>query len=511
MNKKSIILSAIFLLSIIFLGVGKPVYVSAVENETTIYKGVFIDKVDVSGMTKNEAQAAVDQLVTGLQSKSVTIKVNEEAVKTTMGDLGYTYTPNDNIDLALSLGRTGNLLKRYKDIKDVAQGNKVYPLTFTCDLNKLKDLITKKVSEYNLAPVNASVARKAGSFVYTDEVIGKKVNVDKTSAEVQNMMLNNWDRTDITVDAVMDEDIPKYTIDTLKKCNKLLGTYTTEYMSSAQGRASNLANGSRLINNSVVYPGEVFSSYDHLSPFTVAHGYYVAGAYLQGKVIDSVGGGACQVTTTLYNAVLNAELEVVQRQSHSMVISYVDLSRDAAIAGTYKDFKFKNNLDIPILIESYTQGRRITFSIWGMETRDKVHRTVKYKTVVLSQTNPPADVVTKDPTLPTTYSKVTQAAHIGYRAELYKIVYQDNVEVSRTLVNKSTYNAAPRYITVGTKKEKPKTDNSDVLDTSKENPSKIEDQKPIEEQKPIQDQTTEDNQNSTNDTTNPIEDEIQLQ
>ena len=100
------------------------------------------------------------------------------------------------------------------------------------------------------------------------------------------------------------------------------------------------------------------------------NGYYVAGAYSKGKVIDSIGGGACQVTTTLYNAVLEAELEIVERQAHSMTISYVDLSRDAAIAGTYKDLKFKNNTDVPILIEAYTKGRKITFNIWGYETRD---------------------------------------------------------------------------------------------------------------------------------------------
>ncbi|HWT27834.1 MAG TPA: VanW family protein, partial [Mobilitalea sp.] len=233
----------------------------------------------------------------------------------------------------------------------------------------------------------------------------------------------------------------------------------------------------RLINNTVLYPGDVFSSYEHLTPFTIENGYYVAGAYLQGKVIDSIGGGACQVTTTLYNAILNAELEVVERQPHSMTISYVDLSRDAAIAGDYKDFKFKNNTNVPILVEAHTQGRKITFTIWGHETRDTKNRKIKYQTVILSRINPPADVVTKDPTQPTTYYKVTQSAHTGYRAELYKVVYENNVEVSRTLVNKSSYSSAPRYITVGTKEieknpEPPKAD-----DTNKDNTKKLDETK----------------------------------
>lgn len=483
MKRKNIILSAIFLLSVSFLVFGKTFDASAAENSDTICKGVFIDEVDVSGMTRDEAQAAVDKFVESLRSKRLGVNINKKTVNTTMGELGYTYQVNDNINQALSLGKAGNLIKRYKDIKDIENGSKVYPLTFTLDDKSVKNFIANKVSEFNLAPLNASVARKNGRFVYTKEVPGNKVNADKTAAQISEKVLNNWNRSDITVDAVMEEDLPKYTRESFDKCNKILGSYSTTYADSSADRAANLANGSRLINNTVVYPGEVFSSYEHLSPFTAEHGYHVAGAYLQGKVIDSVGGGSCQVTTTLYNAILNAELEVVQRQPHSMVISYVEVSRDAAIAGTYKDFKFKNNSKTPILIESYTQGRRITFNIWGNETRDTKHRTVKYKSVTISRTNPPADVITKDPNLPTSYWKVTQSAHTGYRAELYKIVYIDNVEVSRTLVNKSVYNAAPRYITIGTKKEKT------VKEKTAEEKKKKPTQAPKEEMPPEEKQT----------------------
>ena len=115
-----------------------------------------------------------------------------------------------------------------------------------------------------------------------------------------------------------------------------------------------------------------------------------------------------------------AELEVVERQPHSMTISYVDLSRDAAIAGTYKDFKFRNNTEYPILVEAYTKGRKITFNIWGYETRDTKNRKIVYETKILNKVDPPDDVITEDPTKPTSYHKVTQSAHTGYTAELYK-------------------------------------------------------------------------------------------
>jgi len=255
------------------------------------------------------------------------------------------------------------------------------------------------------------------------------------------------------VEAVMEEDKPQYTREIVELCNTIIGSFTTDFSSSAAGRAANLENGARLINNYVLYPGEVFSAYKVLTPFTKENGYHLAGAYLNGLVVDSLGGGVCQVTTTLYNAVLEAELEVVERAPHSMTISYVDLSRDAAIAGTYKDFKFKNNTDAPIVIEGITKNRKITFNIWGHETRDRENRKVVYETKILSKTNPPADVITEDPTKPKSYRKVTQSAHTGYKAQLYKIVYINGVEVSRELVNTSTYKAEPRYITIGTKEE----------------------------------------------------------
>ena len=120
-----------------------------------------------------------------------------------------------------------------------------------------------------------------------------------------------------------------------------------------------MANGCSLINGTTLYPGEEFSTYKTVSPFSVANGYYMAGSYVSGKVVDSLGGGICQVSTTLYNAVLLAELEVTERYNHSMIVGYVDPSADAAIAeSSGKDFKFVNNTDAPIYIEGYTHDKQ---------------------------------------------------------------------------------------------------------------------------------------------------------
>lgn len=465
MSRKSFILSAIIIAALTFIYAGNAKYASAEENDNTICQGVFIDEVDVSGMSREEAQTAVDDFIDSLRNKGVAITVNDNIVYTTMGDLGYTYEENDSIEQALALGKSGNLIKRYKDLKDIEQGSIIYPLAFKFDEEKIKNIVTVDVSAYNIAPVNASITKQGGDFVYTDHSVGSKVSIDKTVKAIEDQM-TNWNRQDIIVAAVVEDDMPEYTREDVEKCDTILGTYTTEYTTSAEGRAANLANGARLINNIVLYPGDVFNAYDVLTPFTEENGYFIAGAYLNGVVVDSVGGGACQVTTTLYNAVLEAELEVVERFPHSMTISYVDLSRDAAIAGTYKNFQFANNTDAPILIEASTKDRRITFKLWGHEVRDTANRRIKYETVVLSTKNPPAEVVTEDPTQPTTYRKVTQTAHTGYKAQLWKVVYENGVEVSRTMINSSNYEAAPQYVTIGTKKVDEKKENK--KDTKKD-------------------------------------------
>ncbi len=494
MGRRNIILSAVIVSLLLFFAGDKAV-ASAEEKDNTICKGVFIDEVDVSGMTREQAKEAVDQFVEGLKNKGIAVMVGEDVVYSTMGALGYKAEENEDIDQALALGKSGNLIKQYKDIKDIEQGSIIYPLSFTADEAKIKDLVEKDVSAYNIKPTNAKVSRKNGEFVYTEHVVGSKVNVDKTTAKIKEAVMS-WNRQDLIVDAVVEDDMPEYTKEDVEQCKDLLGSFTTDFSTSTADRAGNVANGARLINNTVLYPGDTFSAYKLLTPFTKENGYFVAGAYLQGKVIDSVGGGACQVTTTLYNSVLQSELEVVERQPHSMTISYVDLSRDAAIAGTYKDFKFKNNTDYPVLIEGSTRGRTITFKIWGKEDRDRKNRKIEFVTVVLSETPPPADDITKDPTQPTTYQKVTQAAHTGYKAELYKVVYENGIEVSRTLVNKSNYSAAPKYVTIGTKKVE-EADKGDKKDTKKD-PNKVtSEDTPVVAEDPLEELPPEEAENDT--------------
>lgn len=425
---------------------------AANQEEDTIVNGVFIDTVEISGMTVREAQAALKKHIEGLRSKSFAVIMGDNTMIITMGELGYTYEPNNHIKHAIGLGKAGNLIKKYKDNKDIEHGKKVYPLTYSYDENKLREIIEEGAERYKLSPKNASFTRKNDKFHFTDHVLGSRMEVEPTYSVIKEK-LDDWNRMDFVVHATMVDVEPQFTKASLEKSTSILGEFTTEYKSSSEDRAANLANGARLINNVVLYPGEVFSSYTHLLPFSIDNGYYMAGSYNAGRIEQTIGGGACQVTTTLYNAVLFAELDVVERSAHSMTVSYVDLAYDAAIAEGSKNFRFKNNTDMPILIEAFSEDRKITFRIWGHETRDTKNRTVKYENKIINEIAPPStEKVTKDSTRPSSYRKVTQSAKRGYTAELYKVVYENGVEVSRELVNKSNYKAEPAHVTIGSKK-----------------------------------------------------------
>ena len=152
------------------------------------------------------------------------------------------------------------------------------------------------------------------------------------------------------------------------------------------------------------------------------------------------------MSTTLYNAVILAELEITERQNHSMTVAYVPLAMDAAIAGDYLDFKFVNNTDYPIYLEGYTKDKDLYFNIYGVETR-AANRTIEFETVVVSTEDPGTQFTAVE--LPVGSVVQTQSKHVGYKTQLWKIVKEDGVEVSREKFNTSNYKSSPKILAIG--------------------------------------------------------------
>lgn len=492
MKIKKYLPATLITLSILLVVTFVATTVLAKKDDNTICTGIYINSVDVGGMTKEQAAEAVDAYLSSLAAKKLTVGIDEHKVETTLLELGFgtgeSKAVEETLKEALNYGKNGNFIKRYKEIKDLENQKMDLVFPVKLDAEKVEAFVEEKCTAFDIAAENATLKRENGEFIVSDDKTGRKVVVDETVGKIMAAVEDSWNYEDITLEAVVMDEQPKYPKEMLELCKDKLGSFSTSYKTSSASRANNLANGARLINGSILFPGEEFSTGGTMGPITAANGYSMAGAYANGKVIDSIGGGVCQVATTLYNAVLLAELEVTERSPHSMIVGYVKPSMDAAIAGDYKDLKFKNNTDAPIYIEAVTVGRTITFTIYGHETRDTENRKVEYVSETLKVIEPGKEKVTEDPTKPTDYRKVIQSAHKGYQAQLWKVVYENGVEVSREKVNYSSYAAEPAYVIVGTM-EKEDEEEDKPEDTEKpskpEKPEKPEDtEKPSKPEKP---------------------------
>ena len=416
----------------------------------TILKGVSIDKLDVSGMTREEALAALESYEKNLGGQSIKLGIGDNVIEAKLSDLGVTFDNEDLVDEAIGVGHAGNIVKRYKDQKDLQHSGKTFPLSWQTNEDTVRTYVENNCTKYDKKAQNASLTRENGAFNFVAGTEGLELNVDSAVRTISDYLENSWtsDNTEVlNLETQVTE--PEGSAEELANIKDLLGSFTTSFSTSGSNRCKNVSSGASHINGTVLYPGEEFSAYETVSPFTEANGYAMAGSYLNGEVVDCLGGGICQVSTTLYNAVLRAELNVTERSPHSMTVHYVDLSEDAAIAGTYKDFKFVNSTEYPIYIEGYTTSdKKITFNIYGKETRDK-NRTISFESQMVSET-PATTILQEDAGQGIGYKAVSSKGSSGYVAELYKIVKVNGVETDRIKVNKSTYKGTNRVVTYGT-------------------------------------------------------------
>lgn len=422
----------------------------AQEEENKILSGVYVEEMSLEGKTEKEAKTLVEDYVGSLSDKVITlIAVGGNEVQVSASDLGLYWSNQEIISEAAGIGRTGNVVQRYKAAKDLQYQNKIYRLEFGIDQELVKTIIREQCAVYNMEAADATLSRENDSFVVVPGQTGQVVDEAASVEAIREYLNNNWNREDSSIELAVTVKEARGSEEELLKVKDVLGTFTTSFHTSGSSRSANVRNGAELINGTTLYPGDEFSTYEAVSPFTQDNGYYMAGSYLNGQVVDSLGGGICQVSTTLYNAVLLSELEVTERHNHSMIVTYVDPSADAAIAeSSGKDFKFKNNTGAPIYIEgSTTEDKQISFTIYGVETRQSTHQ-VRYESEVISKTYPESEVIYTDASRPVGSISV-QSAHIGYKANLWKIVTENGVEVSREQVNSSFYQVTPRTATVG--------------------------------------------------------------
>ena len=403
-----------------------PVFTLADER---IPDGVSVGAVSLSGLTEEEAEKQIESYVNEKLNQDITLVVNGTEAKSDAQTLGVAWDNQDEVAEAIQgTELKGNLVKRYMKKKDLEVNPVKIELDLSVDQDKVSSFVSEKCGSAVAGAVDATITRKDGKFEITPSKEGLAVDMDATKAAL-NEALNSENTDAIRVEASVTVKKPKVTEEDLATIKDVLGTFSTSFATSGASRSTNLAVGAGKINGHVLMPGEVLSGYECMHPFTLENGYKTATAYENGKSVDSIGGG-------------------VQRQNHSMSVSYVKPSMDAAIAGTYKDLKVKNPYDTPIYVEGYTKGKTLTFTIYGKETRPS-NRTLAFESETLSTTPSPTQEI-QDPSLPAGQRVKVESGHTGLKSKLYKCVYVGGQLQERTLLNSDTYSASKTVYRVGT-------------------------------------------------------------
>ena len=415
---------------------------------------VYIEDLAVGGLTKAEAKAKLEENISDEISKEkVVFTYGEISKEIPFNDLGITYNIDETIDEAFKVGHNEDFFMQYKIAKNGMAESQKFELVESIDEAKLNEQLESCSKVFYVEPVNATLKRVNRQFVTTKEING--ISLDKEATK-QKLLQELNDTTDInksilTVEVVIKPIPAECTEASLTDVQTLISSFSTSYNNSDLNRNENLKVAADKIT-CMLLPDEIFYLSNHLEPFTTEEGYRNAGTIVNGKIENSLGGGICQVASTLYNAVLLTDLEVVYRQNHSLAVSYVPLGRDATYNTGTIDFKFKNNSGHPMFIEGYCENNEVIVNIYGHKDFKPDYK-VKFESVVTENIPAPETKYEDDPTLNEGKEVVEVRALDGKRVSLYKLYYQGDKLKDKVLVNTSYYRPRAAVIKRGTKKQ----------------------------------------------------------
>lgn len=481
-------------------------------NNSNIINGIKIEGIDVSGLTREEAKTKIEAVYNDKKQKDITLKYKDFETTLSQDILETNYDIEKAVNEAIITGKNGNIITNNYNILFALIGKKNIKIDMIINEEQTEKAIediqtnlpeTIEEPDYYIEENKLIITPgKEGLKISTENLINKikknlqsmttnekyveipvekawpnKIDLEQIHSEIYKEVQDAYlTRNPITIHPevegidfdieetkkILEETKEKYeiplkitkpsvtTIDLGSEAfpNKL-STYTTRYDGGDESRSTNLEIACEKINDKIILPGETFSYNKTLGARTTAAGYKTAKVYENGAVVDGIGGGICQISSTLYNAVLKANLEIVERRNHQFITSYVPEGRDATVAYGITDFKFKNSRKYAIKIKATASNGVATIDIYGIKEDTEYQITFDTKTI---STIPFTTKYTDDNTLPVGTEKIKQKGANGSVTETYIIKSLNGQVVSNTLLSKDTYSAMPRIILRGTKK-----------------------------------------------------------
>lgn len=411
-------------------------------NTNAIYEGVKIDSYEVG--TKDKAQALVylkEQKEKDDIIKSLHLFHNDKTYDIKLADLGYTYDYETAIDSAYNIGRDGSLFARYKRIREVKKNGELIALDPLYDREKILLVVENIANDIDQEGIDSTFNFNNGKMIVTDHKDGRTLNKELLAKLIEDNIYEPED-IEMPVDVVK----PKFTKDFFGRINGIIGEYSTSFKGSSAGRIHNIKLSAESLNNKLIMPGEEISYNSTTGPRQSKFGYKEAPVIQNGELTPGIGGGVCQTSTTLYNALLLSDLTITERHPHSIAASYVPRGQDGAVATGYLDLKFKNDYDFPIYLNSKVVGDRVYFYIYG-DTKAKDY-TIKIEPELIA-TIPYNTKEIFDATALPGSRQLVQEGRTGYKVRTYKSIIKNGVVISREQISYDYYRERDYIYKVG--------------------------------------------------------------
>lgn len=417
-----------------------------------IYNGVTIENIDMGGLSIAEAAKKVqNHFEDSVAQKKILLKYGDKVWNFSAEDIGYNLNYTKAVNEAYNIGREGNYFERIQKIISLYRSPENVALMPVYDQEKIEKQLSEIKKNIDKPAKNAIIKRENGRFIITPEITGLHMNVEGAKNLILDALRDQKDISEISIDLPVEIESPKITSESLSYINDLLGVYTTQFNAANKNRSQNIILSSNAINGTVLMPNDIFSFNDRVGPRTRDRGYLDAPVIFKGELVEGLGGGVCQVSSTIYNSVLMSNLKIIERVNHSIPSTYVPKGLDATVSYGVLDFKFQNTLSQPIYIESNVHGNQLTIKIYGLKTDNRVVKIETKETEFVKR----GTEIKQDPHLLQGMQRVEQEGRDGYKITTYRIVYENGVEVERNVVSKDYYKPQKQIIIKGTKKPQP--------------------------------------------------------
>lgn len=411
-------------------------------NGDKIAKNTYINNVNIGGLTKTEA---IEKLDKEFKAEEIELTYQDKAWKIEPSTVDFSYNTKESAENGYKITRNGNFFENLiETIK--TKFSKENKLNIISEYNdkKLKLEIENIAKEIDVEVEDASISISGSNINIKDEIEGTKVNIEETIKSIEKEVKKGNLKGELIVKSVE----PKIKKEKLQEVNTLLGSYSTKVTGPVTGRHTNIRLATERTSDVLLMPGETFSYNEQTGLRSAENGYKNAPVIVQGVLQEGLGGGVCQVSSTLYNATLYAGLEYVELKNHSIPSGYVDMGRDAVVSDTGLDFVFKNNLTYPIYVKNYMSGSTIVCQIYG-SAKDKQNISISTNTDKVVEA--PIKKV-DDPTINKGEEKVLEKGRNAYTVSTYRI-YKDNngKAIRQEKVYTSYYPKRQGVVAVGTK------------------------------------------------------------